>query len=229
MRVSSDIDQFYYDFGNSGALSTLNSNPSYNVRTVFPFTLEVWAFTSRLYGCCFVHVQNTFSLYSFYIGLNGGGRLELATDTPFTVYGDGEWAPNTNSWFYVACVVTSSQVTLYARQAGQANWSKSWALQSTSRFVLPQADSYSSVTLARRSGGDYQYQGRLSNVRWTNRALSAAEVGVFPLEPDTCPETTFCVQGVPAKDLRSSNIALGLRGNGTVAYGNMPALGNYII
>jgi hypothetical protein len=223
------MDQYYYDFGSSGALSTLNSNPTYNVQTTFPFTLEFWGFTDRRYGLCFVHVQNTVPLYSFYMGLTGGGALELATDTPNTTYGDREWQPDTNKWFYAACVVTSAQVTMYAQQAGRANWSKSWTMDPNSRFVLPQAASFSSFTLARRAQSDYQYQGRLSNVRWTNRALSPAELGVFPLEPDVYNETTFCVQGVPAKDLRSSNIALGLRGNGTVTYGNMPALGNYII
>ena len=138
MRISSAIPQFYYDFGGSGALSMLNSSPPYNIKTTFPFTLEAWVYTDRLYGCCFVHVQNTAPLYSFFIGLNGGGRLEVATDTPFTSYGNGEWAPQTNSWFYVATYVTEAEVTAYAWQNG-VNWRRIFPHAVNPRFILPLA------------------------------------------------------------------------------------------
>ena len=228
MRTSSDVQQFYYDFGGSGALSMFNSSPPYNVKMTFPFTLEFWAYTNRLYGCSFVHVQNTVPLYSFYVGLNGGGRLEVATDTPFTSYGEGSWAPNTDSWFYVACVVTEAQVRMYAWQDNRV-WSGVFTQAISSRFILPLPESYGSITLGRRAGGDYQFQGRISNVRWTNREVDMVNgINTFPLENNAFAETTFCLQGNPATDIVNNRV-LGLRGNGTVTYGLMPSLRDYIV
>ena len=54
----------------------------------------------------------------------------------------------------------------------------------------------------------------MSNVRLTNRVLSAAEMNTFPL--DLVSGTAFCVQGSPATDL-ATLVPLGLQSPGTVA------------
>ena len=154
----------------------------------------------------------------------------MATDSPFTSYGNGEWAPQTNSWFYVATYVTEAEVTVYAWQNG-VNWRRIFPHAVNSRFILPLAESYGSITLGRRSQGDYQFQGRLSNVRWSNRVIGVFDgtgLQSFPLEKDVFAETTFCLQGNPPTDIVNNKV-LGLRGNGTVLPGPMPSLRDYIV
>ena len=94
---------------------------------------------------------------------------------------------------------------------------------------MAQEYSFSYFALARRYGGDYQFQGRISNVRWTNKAITVAGgLGKFQLKHNEHPEPSICAQDNPATDI-TARVPLGLRGSGTVLPGPMPSLGDYIV
>ena len=83
---------------------------------------------------------------------------------------------------------------------GSRSWNKAFAEPSNANFTS--AGATHSVTLGRRSQGDYQHRRSTGNVRFTNRVLSTSDVVTFPL--DMVPDAALCVQSSPAVNLANA-------------------------
>ena len=219
MRVSSDVTQYAINFGGYGALSTFPSG----MLTTPDFTLETWVYMTQLYGAAMVHVLGVNNSAGWYMGLNGGGRFVVETDSPTTSYGDGEFAPDTGSWCYLGVRMEAGTLTMWALQGTRA-WNKAYTGVNASRFSPTTNPIF--ITLGRRFSGDYQYRHLISNVRWTNRAIGQGLLGVYPL--DQVADTAFCCHGSPARNT-VTGVPLDVRGAGATSIQPVTqAIGSYI-
>ena len=158
------------------------------------------------------------------MGLNGGGRFEVASDTSGFSYGDGGFPPETGSWYYLCVTMNSAGFMTMNAVQDSRSWNASYVVSSNANMYRARAAH--TVTLGRRSQGDYQYRHLISNVRLTNRVLLAAEMNKFPL--NVLPESVLCVQGSPSTNLADGTPMVLQAPGGVFVSQHLSPLGSYI-
>ena len=141
MNVKSEQPQYVHDFAGNGALRATGIGA---ITVGANWTLEGRFFMTQLYGAAMVHVKGP-GATGFWMGLNGGGRFTVESDSAGFSYREGEFPPDTGSWFYFCVTMSASgYMTMNAAQGG-GSWNRA--------FTLPSNANFTSAGVARRDAG----------------------------------------------------------------------------